>query len=196
MTGFATVPTVKCSQICALTTKGTSRPQGFRAVEEITRCHSSPSVKRSPQINLGSIRFPVGSMNGRRTRVQLFCSSGLPQPLQNSLFSVVQRRFRKEHLSKPEVRQALRRLNLTLRRFRSWLRAETDSSSLLTRLAVSHRQLMVSLSSTRSEDFDDGDIQRNTYRALQSRSTKTLRHKRQPSSASVGWGAGAFDRSL
>src|SRR5882672_12791250 len=134
-----------------------------------------PLVKHSPRTNWGSIRFPVGSTNGRHILVRSFCSSGPLASALGLLFSRVARLSRKELRSRVEARQALRRLNLTLRRFRSWHRAATASSSLLTRLAVSHRQLTVSLSSTRSEDFDDGDLQRNTQRALQPRAAKDLR---------------------
>src|SRR6267143_337258 len=144
-------------------------------MEEVT-CHNSHSVKRSRRTSSASIRFPVGSTSGRHILVQSFCSSDQRLWALKSLFSPRLRPSKKGHRFKPEARQALRRLNSTLRQFRSWLRAETDSSLLLTRLAVSHRQLMVSLSSTRSEDFDDGDLQRNTQRALQSRSAKNLRH--------------------
>src|SRR5229473_5250866 len=139
-------------------------------MEEVTRCHSSLLVKRSRQTNLGSIRFPAGSTNGRRILVLFFCSSGPPQMVRNSLFSVVLRLSRRGLLSRVEVQRALRRLNSTLQQFHSWLQAEIDSSLLLTRLSAGHRQLMVSLSSTRSKDFNDGDLQRNTQRALQSRS--------------------------
>src|SRR6266851_283533 len=121
-------------------------------MEEITRCHSSLSVKHSPQTNWGSIRFPVGSMNGRHILVRSFCSSGPQATLLGLLFSRVARRSRKELRSKAEGRRALRRLNSTLRQFRSWLRAETDSNSLLMRLGVSHRQLTVSLSLTHFKD--------------------------------------------
>src|SRR5713101_4745710 len=143
-------------------------------MEEITRCRSSLSVKLLPQTNLGSIRFPVGSTKGRHILVQSFCSSGPRLAALNSLFSRVARLSKKELLSRAEGRQALRRLNSTLRQFRSWHREATALSSLLTRLGASHRQLMVSLSSTHSEDFDNGDLQRNTQRALQPRSAKTL----------------------
>src|SRR5229473_1106642 len=146
-------------------------------MEEIAKCHSSLSVKHSPRTNLGSIRFPVGSTNGRHILVRSFCSSGPLASALGLLFSVVARRSRKELLSREEARRALRRLNSTLRRFRSWHREVTASSSLLTRLAVSHRRLMVSLSSTRSEDFDNGDLQRNTRRALQQKRPKDLRHQ-------------------
>src|SRR5882672_1622650 len=144
-------------------------------MEEVIKCHSSHSVKHSRQTNLGSIRFPVGSTNGRRILVQSLCSSGPQGTALGLLFSRVARLSRKELRSRVEAQQALRRLNSTLRQFRSWHRAATDSSSLLTRLGGSHRQLMVSLSSTRSEDFDDGDLQRNTQRALQPRAAKDLR---------------------
>src|SRR6267378_30757 len=147
-----------------------------RTMEEVSTCHSSRSHKRSPQTNWGSIPYKVGSTSGRRTLVQFFCSSVPLGIAQNSLFSVVLRLSRRGLLSRAEARPGLRRLSLILRQFRSWLRAETDSSSLLTRLGASHRQLTVSLSSTRSEDFDDGDLQRNTRRALQSRAPKNLRY--------------------
>src|SRR5229473_5060648 len=146
-------------------------------MEEIAKCHSSLSVKHSPRTNLGSIRFPVGSTNGRHILVRSFCSSGPLASALGLLFSVVARRSRKELLSREEARRALRRLNSTLRRFRSWHREVTASSSLLTRLAVSHRQLVVSLSSTRSEDFDDGDLQRNTRRTLQQSHATRVRNK-------------------
>src|SRR6266403_390030 len=146
-------------------------------MEEVTKCHSSLSVKRSPRANLGSIRFPVGSMNGRRILVQSFCSSGPLVTALGLLFSRVARLSRNELRSRAEAQQALRRLSSTLRQFRSWHREATALSSLLTRLGGSHRQLMVSLSSTRSEDFDDGNLQRNTFRALQSRPAKNLLHQ-------------------
>src|SRR5229473_3649195 len=146
-----------------------------RTMEEVTTCHSSLSVKHSPQTNLGSIRWPVGSTNGRPILVRSFCSSGPQLAALSSLFSRVARRSRKELRSRAEARRALHHLSSILRQFRSSLREATALSSLLTRLAVSHRQLTVSLSSTRSEDFDDGDIQRNTQRALQSRAPKNLR---------------------
>src|SRR6266851_6398174 len=145
-------------------------------MEEVT-CRNSLSRKRSRRISSGSIRFPVGSTNGRHILVQCFCSSGARLWALNLLFSPRLKPSKKGHQFKPEVRQALRRLNSTLLQFRSWLRAETDSSSLLTRLAVSHRQLMVSLSSTRSEDFDDGDLQRNTRRTLQQSHATRVRNK-------------------
>src|SRR5467141_2592270 len=119
-------------------------------MEEVT-CRNSLFPKRSRQTNRASIRFPVGSTNGRRILVQCFCSSGVRLWALNLLFSPRLKLSRKEHRFSPEEQRALRRLNSTLRRFRSWLREETDSNSLLTRLAVSHRQLTVSLSSTPSE---------------------------------------------
>src|SRR6267142_644648 len=117
-------------------------------MEEITRCHSSRSVKHSQQTNLGSIRFPVGSTSGRRTLVQSFCSSGPRASALGLLFSRVARQSKRGLRSKAEAQQALRRLNSTLRQFRSWHREATASSSLLTWLGVSHRQLTVSLSLT------------------------------------------------
>src|SRR2546421_3406400 len=141
------------------------------------KCHSSLSVKRSPQTNWGSIRYPVGSTNGRLTLVRFLSSSEPLEILRNSLFSVVLKLSRRGLLSRVEVRQALRRLNSTLRQFRSWLRAETDSNSLLTRLAVSHRQLTVSLSSTPCEYeriMTYGDLQRNTGWKIQTGIAKTL----------------------
>src|SRR5206468_3554810 len=123
--------------------RGLSGENRTRTVEEIMKCHSSLLVKHSPQTNWGSIRYPVGNTNGRPTLV-LFLSSSEPlEILRNSLFSVVLKLSRRGLLSRVEARQALRRLSSTLRQFRSWLRAETDSNSLLTRLAVSHRQLTV-----------------------------------------------------
>src|SRR5467141_438466 len=154
-------------------------------MEEIILCHSFHSARRSPQTNSGSIRWRVGSTSGRRILVQFFCSSEPLETARNSLFSVVLKLSRRGLLSRAEARPALRRLSSILRQFRSWLQAETASSSLLTRLAVSHRRLTVSLSSTRSEDFDDGDLQRNTQRALQSRSAKNLRDQGTPSGAAT-----------
>src|SRR6266852_6677135 len=98
-------------------------------------CHSSRSVKHSPQTNLGSIRYPVGSTNGRPTLVRSFCSFALPPSLPASLFFLVARQFKRGHRFRVEEQRALRRLNSTLRLFRSWLLAETDSSLWLTRLA-------------------------------------------------------------
>src|SRR5258707_290757 len=106
-------------------------------------------------------------MNGRRALVRFFCSSAPPQPLQNSLFSVVLKLSRRGLLSRPEARPALRRLSSILRQFHSWLQEEIDSNLLLTRLAVSHRQLNVSLSSTRSDDFHDSDLQGNNRSTLE-----------------------------
>src|SRR6267378_4343871 len=146
-------------------------------MEEVTTCHSSLSVKHSRRINSGSIRSRDGSTSGRLILARSFFSSAPLETVQNSLFLVVLRLSRRGLLSRAEARQALHRLSSTLRQFRSWLQAETDSNSLLTRLGASHRQLTVSLSSTRSEDFDDGNLQRNTQRALQPRPTKNIRRE-------------------
>src|SRR5437899_6798029 len=151
------------------------------------KCHSSTLVKHSRQTNLGSIRFPAGSMNGRRILVQSFCSSGPQATALGVLFSRVARLSRKELQSRGGAQLVFCRLNSILRRFRSWHREATALSSLLTRLAGSHRQLTVSLSSTRSEDFDDGNLQRNTRRALQPRPTKDVRRQGTSASPSDCW---------
>src|SRR6266849_541240 len=154
-------------------------------MEEVIKCHSSHLVKPSRRTSSDSIRFPVGNTSGRRILVRSFCSSAPLDLVQNSLFSVLLRLSRRGLLSRVEVRRVLRRLSSRLRQFLSSRQEAIDSNSLLTRLAVSHRQLMVSLSSTRSEDFDDGNLQRNTQRALQSGAAKNLRHQRQSTSSST-----------
>src|SRR5712692_7013585 len=120
-------------------------------MEEVIKCHSSLLVKPLRQTNSASIRSQDGSLSGRRILLRSLSSSGPQATVLALLFTRVAIRSRKELRSKVEARQALRRLNSTLRRFLTLRREAIESNLLLTRLAVSHRQLMVSLSSTPSE---------------------------------------------